>query len=410
MKYFNYLLLLLGIVFSIKILYDFRNIQINLTPDSFEYINFAKQIQNKDLISPYQKEIVRTPMYPVLLSFFDLSDYNNLKKLHLFIFFVTILIVPILLLEKFNFSVLFFSTSFVLCLVNEFALSILTEWISICFLILLVSLFFIYLKNKTVVILLNLCTVTVILALLRPVLLFLVFIPFIYNLITKARIKILFLSFFTPIFLILPFYLNNYYKYNYFTLSPFSGVSLFGVSSVIDPSLGNDNINIKDDIFLNYLRSKIKVSTPIDSQLKLESNYNFNVWMSAEEFRKEFNLNYFEWNKIAFNSSLIVINSNPIKYLTHIVSQFKHQVFYLPLYWWLVIIFNLFYKKNFSTYKLLYNFCLFSIVIHLVHLFICSMTNVIFYRLFILTVIPVIFTSLVSLLSKLENNLISNNS
>lgn len=380
--------------------------QIEITPikefeDSQDYIHYANAIRNNIAVSTTDRSIIRTPFYPFLLSYFPLIEDSrsaSVKTLHFLVMAATFLASFSMIYNLVSFLRFLLAFSISITLMKVFFFSLLTEWTSFLFLILLACSSIKHIKKPSLVTFSINSLVSCILIMTRPALLPVYVVPFLLLFITRYK---LLKSLLIIILSIIPIHClcyANYLNYSSYTLSPFTGVSLFGVSTLIqnDQTISNGTKDL--NVFAGSFSSKRLIVTQVDNtNKKLEGIYNANIWRIAEGIRNNLRWDYVKFNKVLGEYAMKVIKSSPWKYFKYTfcqwISQFRLSSIILNLSILILALWIIFQSTN-KCYSQAVGMML---SVHELHLLLCASTNVIFYRLEVLTLIPLLLTCLLLL-------------
>jgi hypothetical protein len=376
-----------------------------ITPDSTEYIAFAKGILSGDYSFLNTTAGFRTPGYPLLISMTELilgADLQNVIYLHLFativvgvfcVIFLRRLINPIFVVGIYVFSILLFLPLF---------FAILTEWVLGCLLIATYVLVVSYFRRPNLYIFGAISFLISFGILCRPPMIAALAVPLsliVFNFKDRFLKKslILFLCLMIPS----SWAAFNFYKEGVFALSPRVGFWRLAQAGLLSGfSESHTGYEFKDDtkVFLQKFEAQRHALMDFNGQERqLERAFN-NNYAAALDVSTDMGLSWAEGDRLAAELAAPVIQTNLKEYLILIVNDFKSQFSFAGWYLWAVCLLALGISLKsvkdaaLETVGLYYSLYL-AWLVHLVHT-----GSAVFYvpmlsRLFWLTFTPVFFLS-----------------
>lgn len=378
------------------------------TPDSLDYRQFANYLYlsyHGLSLPPPDSFFIRTPVYPILLSIIEVSSFSfstGLRLLHALL--AGIALYKLLLAFKDYCNPFWITFSFLFCAfrMRMFFFTSLTEWTCFCFLLLFLAEVVHLYKNRDSWQLFNLSLVASLIVLTRPVLAFMLIFPLIFGYlcrIKKTRIWMTCLAGALPCFVWIGV---NVIRFQQATLTPFGGLSLFGITSMIavPPVFESDDPHLRK-LIKSFQTSNRCCSNVIKEAKKdinqVERHYNRNLWELAASIRKDSGWPMHYWNELSREYALRVILMFPSEYLSLALIIFKSQIRFIPLLDVVILFLAVWSILNLSGRRKrpASVFVVTALSVHLIHMAISSLTNAIFARLFLLTYLPLIFSLLI---------------
>ncbi len=393
--------------------------ELTKQPDSESYLMFSDEILSLELFDRQEASwatTIRAPAYPALMAIARLIGGDNsvaILSLH-FLFAFAALSFFVL-----RFSPLISSQAAILLgflslfVWREYYYVILTEWISLCSLMVFLCILPLRLEELTGRRFLSIGLMTAFMILLRPA--FICLLPVVVGLILIMVPKENFRQAFTVLLVgLLPVFMwavFNLYRLNTFTIAAFSGHNLFGNASLVGyvtPD-SNDSMPSRFTRFVEYVnRNKIPgagkehqfLSETLVHYQSIAQFHNNNVYKVALNFAPSEILSRVEYDSLMKEYALKVIFDNPRAYLSLFVSGLgvaKRDI-------WLMLI------AVVSLFMMIKNGHQMSIVLgvalaaHISHLMLVSLIQINIERYYMLTLVPLGVLTVAGLLSALGFN------
>lgn len=406
-KVLRALTIILFALLTLRLIIQAAITDLYLTPDSYTYVKFAEILIKGDSVYDYPQELVsvRTPGYPALIALsFALLGQNNTSILlmHFGLGVLLLLFVPTLFNPPIKPFLALFALAFVFNEVSAFIFSALTEWSSLCCLFVIFGCSLRYFQRATNLSLLVMTFFCALAILIRPALIPIATLPLIAALIIGRKVSLkqiaVVLLGLSPV---VTYMAVNKAMTNKFTIAPFGGISLAGKVSSIGFALPQST-DTQDLLKLqDAMRSQGKLIANYNDSLKIEAAYNWNVWKVAEDLRKAEGWDLIYFNHLMYEYAFRVIKANPIEYFYRCLYQFFHQLSHVPLLHALLFAIALVVLVDWHRCRSNRALTLASLAMfytHLVHMLLCAMTNVVFFRLFAVTYYPLFLAVLIIVL------------
>ncbi|MCB0317806.1 MAG: hypothetical protein KDD56_03555, partial [Bdellovibrionales bacterium] len=374
-------------------------------PDSYSYIKFAEWLLNSSsAFNDVFYLTIRTPGYPLILAlsmlFFNYPNYvfvthSILGVLAAYIF-LKLIDQPKSFAKK-SFALL--CSYILLCF---FYVSIMTEWIAFTLILISLALSYKTYKSRNTFNFFLLGLVTGFLILVRPALILFPIALIIIGILNHAKKIQLTIMMLATLLTLSPWLSFNYLRFNKITLAEFGGYNLAGVAMAIDKSetTSKDSKELVD--YITRLNNKrFQQNDMLKASLaEIRHKITYNIWQVAFNEAYTSNMQISTGNNFAEIYATRVISRNLKTYLIFLLKQFQAYLFNFPLVLFSIYLLNKLSKKE--ALKPLYITLLTAICFDLSNFFLCSLFVPIIPRFLLLTGVPLMLISSLSLFTLAE--------
>ena len=382
-------------------------------PDSESYSSFARDLSSGEIFSrvpaPWYS-VVRTPGFPALLAVFQTLFGENPVALFLLHSVLALLVLAAAIFRFKNFVsqwVILLLTLLAFWLWRDYYAVILTEWSALCVLLLFLCFTPQNYKECSPLRLFSIGLILSLLVLIKPALItclavVALFVCFAVRREDRRRISVGILLGLLPLFFWCTF---NSYRLGSFGVASFKGHNAFGVASLIgsakfDISDGPDIMRFSNYVNLLKFPQEGQEATVVVDQLPdiyfaLPTRFNFNVYQVALQFEKERNYPRQAYDDLMCRYSKRVILENPLSYFKFVLSGLNTL---LRDAWFLVISILLLVLLINSGHPLSL-FLGAALGLHLSHVLLCSLIQIVNSRYYLLTFIPLGFATVLAMLA-----------
>ena len=375
------------------------------TPDSIGYRQFAHYLYLRFhglSIPPPDSFYYRTPVYPLFLLITDYSPFSFSVDLRgLYLLLTTITLGKLLKTFRHQCHPLVTSASFLCCCyqMRPFYFTALTEWLCFCLLFLFLAEALLFCRDQNGWQLFSLVLLASILCLSRPALLFCMIIPPILAYWYRFAFWRSIVALIAGMVPVIAWTGMNCVRYNQCSLAPFEGISLFGMASLIDGA----SVRKGDPPALRYFIQEVNKKKACCSDIlerssedidAIERNFTSNVWELSYTIRTKAHWSIPEWNLLSKHYALRVIGEAPWTYGALAITVFFSQLRFLQLVDLAILLLGvLCYLKLAKPQKdSMARLLILSVLIHLIHSALISLSNPYIIRLFLLGTTPLVFS------------------
>lgn len=380
-------------------------------PDSQGYIDMAHDLISGSFFRTApnianSSTYIRTPGYPLFLLFGEFlggASPDHTVILHSFLGGITLCLLSYLLSPILPPLISGASILLVMWKMRGYHEVIATEWLTFCLIILCFGLLFQFFHSQKSVWILSYALVCSLLVLIRPALVVVLpisLVIFLINSQAQRLLSVLILLMLGPIGI---WYGLNFARSGHFTIAHFDGYNLFGVGALVGSSgiHPNDSAALKKFIMeVNQKKFPHKgeegkfVKVTLQGQFS-DSYYNHNIYGLAVPLAESLNLNVVQLNGFAWTYGWRSINSNIQNYFEYVLLSLR-----FALASWLALLVSLFTILLCTRRPALNPVgCCISLLfsIHLAHIGLCSMVQMIIPRYIDLTLAPLIIFTLIGI-------------
>jgi hypothetical protein len=362
--------------------------------DSEGYIEYADAIIDGSLFTLRGPENIsqdlslRTPGYPLLLAISRVfsSKLEFALYAHRLVSYAVIVVVfyllrsfifpPVIgiaLLSSFTYTIVFYPM-------------IMTEWLTLNLLILFFALLFSFFHNSLVHTLFFVALSASIICLIRPALIVVPLITILLILLTSKKrsvFSILYVA--SPFMLIFIWMTFNWYRLQVFSITPFLGYNMFGVTTMLGEAEVREADSEETKKFIDHV-NKRKEFPPAGMKLPIKEFYTdlqpIDHFFHANLIHAAPNegIDSVTKNRLFLIYSYRVIVQEPVRYLIYIYKGFM-RIFndmFIVLGSVLVICF-MFLK--FPNKKYFYKTMVCAFIIHVLHIFLCAAVEIVFSKI-----------------------------
>ena len=323
-------------------------IPLFVSEDGSEYLTYASILASGSWseLNEFNRCVLRSPLYPMLLAVCKMllpEAVDAVRMLHAIVGLGTIAIVSRLLRSWCYELITAFLVIFVFVEVRVFFLAVLTEWSAICLLITFFAVLARYFgspKPTTLFIVTILCSLAVLLrSALLPTCIFPIILMIRSRKVFKIEWVLAVLLGFVPIILLL--LVNSIYLRSA-TISPLGGIVLFGMTTLIEEPLVDENSTPELRAFVVKFRAvrypRIDQESGKSFPVSLEGIANRNMWEAGEGVRQALDWSYVQYSKVGVEYGMLAIFQHPLVYGRLLIDQWASSLDYLDLLDWVLII------------------------------------------------------------------------
>ncbi len=374
------------------LVFNLGNSPVILDNDSHDYLRFSESILSGSIFERSQGQpieyslAVRTPSYPLILAATEAAfgpNPSNVVFTHILLGALCLGICLLLASNKFEGLIFGLCSLLALAMASDTAKHVLTEWPTLCFILpTLAALARAEQRPSTATVALA-TLLSSLLILMRPAMLSLLAPLCFLGLVLARRHHLSLLIGSTIGFLPILFWLMfNFYRLGVFTLTPFGGVNLFGVTSLAgwcNPSL------VKGDPAFSQFVANVnaKKFPPPGTSLKSEEIsetgfvghlYNVNIQNAGLKLEARQLVDIQSINHHMMSYSICVIRQHPLKYLEFVTLNFQRWSTDLWISLAMIVLgllmFSNVQKRSLATMHVLAG------SLHIAHLAICSLIEI----------------------------------
>ena len=380
--------------------------------DAREYARFARAILSGEVFRLRGEEIepalaIRTPGYPILLAggmLVTAGDDSAVRLVHVGVAVATLLGVPLLLAGACSPWITAPSVLLVQLQMRSFYPRPITEWVAVHLLLWLFALAIRYgdlprlRRLLWVGLLASACVLT------RPALIVVLPLPLALAWLVPAesRLRSTALALLTllPLLVWMGF---NQLRLGTFNLTPFGGMNVFGVASLIADAGINEDDDVRQASFIGYVNQhRVPVPSlevppsdraPAEVYEACRRAYNTNIHEIAVPYAEEKGVRSVELNQAMLTYAVRVLRHHPGVYARYVLLGLRSLWQLLPLLP-LVVVLPLFWLARGQNRGLALA-SLGFVAIHVGHIFLCAAIEVVIWRYWMLTFAPLVGASVI---------------
>jgi len=403
---------LVALALAVTAFFVLFSIPMKLTAnsDSTEYMTFSAAIRSGELFAPSVDQPLsrglgtRTPGYPLLLAIAESVTPDTVvavRVLHGLLAVLALLYVPIALRGEVPVVSSAVSVLFGQTLMQFYYTTAITEWACFNLLLTVFALSARAVDEPSLGRLSLLGFLCAYLILIRPAMIVVAAVPPLLALVQSrfGRVRAL-VAAAAPFVLILLWATFNLYRLGSFTLTPFSGMNVFGVATIVGTPEARPDDGPELAILIREVNARKlppageTLESPRMAALGTANIYNWNVHQIGEVVRRQNGWDWVLYNRILIEYAWRAIRSNPSGYVAYVAGELgklsRTLAIFLP-----AILFASFWLWR-GRHRGLAVGLLVVVAIHVLHIVLCALVEVVIPRYEDLTSYVVLTALLVS--------------